>query len=74
MSLTEISAETIAKLTESTTYPVPEQHGPLRYYDKEMRCASRGCSSPTHWMLQGVPKCWIHCMNQMNDMLAELGF
>lgn len=52
---------------------IPEQFGPLRHFDREMRCASRGCSSPTHFKLQGIPLCMIHCLRKMNEMLLALG-
>lgn len=67
--------ELLDQPTESTNakYPVPEQHGPFRFYDSEFRCASRGCGSPTRYKLQGIPYCSVHVMRKMNDMLIELG-
>lgn len=55
------------------SYPTPKQEGPLRYWDATLRCASKGCSSPTHWKLQGVPYCYIHAMRKMNIMLVSFG-
>jgi len=52
-------------------YPVPEQRGPLRRFEREMRCASRGCGSSTYFKLQGIPYCMIHCLRLMNEMLVE---
>lgn len=52
-------------------YPVPEQKGPLRRYDREMRCASRRCGSPTYFKYKGVQLCMIHCLNKMNEDLYE---
>lgn len=49
---------------------IPEQRGPLRHYDTEARCASRGCNSPTHFKLEGVSYCMIHCLYLMNEMLT----
>lgn len=60
--------ETVRKL-----YAVPPQEGPFRFFDREMRCASRGCSSPTHYKLQGIAYCSKHCLLKMNEMLIELG-
>lgn len=57
----------------SGPYPIPEQFGPLRHWDATLRCASRGCASPTHYKLQGIPYCYIHCLRKMNDMLIEFG-
>lgn len=54
-------------------YKVPEQKGPVRFFDATLHCASRGCSSPTHFKLQGVPYCMIHVVWKLNDMLLELG-
>ena len=55
-------------------YPPPEQFGPLRYFEKTLRCASRGCSSPTHYKVSGIPYCPIpHALNKLNEMLLELG-
>jgi len=58
---------------DSTHFPVPEQFGPLRYYEKTLRCASRNCSSPTHYKVKGTPYCYPHALNKLNDMLIELG-
>jgi hypothetical protein len=68
LSLEQISELLGPKPREST------QVGPLRWFDKEMRCASRGCSSPTYVKLQNVPRCMIHAVNEMNLMLVEAGF
>lgn len=53
-------------------YYVP-QVGPLRHFDREMRCASRGCGSSTFYKLEGIPKCTTHLLFRMNEMLVELG-
>lgn len=47
------------------------QVGPLRHFDREMRCASRGCGSSTFYKLLGIPKCTTHCLMEMNIMLHE---
>lgn len=77
---TALSQEQIAALLKQDTatecsmgHKIPEQHGPMRHYDRTMRCASRGCGSPTHFKLQGISYCMIHCLRKMNDMLVELG-
>lgn len=54
-------------------YPIPEQNGPLRQFELEMRCASKGCGSSTFFKLQGVPRCMMHCLRKMNEMLIEKG-
>ena len=53
-------------------YPSPPQFGPLRWFDKEMRCASRGCGSPTYIQLESIPRCSMHALKKMNEMLYEL--
>lgn len=54
-------------------YAPPDQVGPLRWVDKDMRCASRGCSSPTTCKVQGVPYCLMHALRRLNEMLVEQG-
>ena len=50
------------------------QKGPARWFDKEMRCGMRGCSSPTYLKIQGIPRCMKHAIGELNDMLVEAGF
>jgi hypothetical protein len=54
-----------------TTYEVPEQRGPLRRFDKEMRCTSRRCGSPTFFKVRGMPLCMMHSLMELNRMLIE---
>ena len=54
-------------------YPIPQQVGPLRRKDTEMRCASRGCNSPTYYKFQGIPYCSVHVIRIMNEMLVTKG-
>lgn len=77
---TVLSPEQIIALLKQDTaatcsmgHNIPEQYGPLRHYDVTMRCASRGCGSPTHFKLNDIPYCMIHCLRRMNDMLTEKG-
>jgi len=63
---------TIDKLLEEPERP--KQVGPLRRHDKEMRCANRGCGSPTYLRVQGVSRCSVHALNELNEMLVEAGF
>lgn len=46
--------------------------GPCRYYEQEMRCASRGCSSPTHYKVEGIPRCYSHAIVTLNDLVIEV--
>lgn len=50
-------------------YPRGIQNGPLQWYDEEMRCANKGCSSPTYCKLSGIPRCMMHALREMNLML-----
>jgi len=69
-----LAPEKIKELLEpkQVGYPPPPQFGPLRWFDKEMRCASRGCGSPTYTQLEGIPRCGMHALKKMNEMLYEL--
>lgn len=50
----------------------PSQKGPLRFYDRERRCASRGCGSPTYCAIEGVPYCMMHSLYKLNDLVLEV--
>jgi hypothetical protein len=47
------------------------QKGPLRWMEVEMRCASRGCSSPTYCTVNSVPRCVMHALRQLNEMIQK---
>jgi hypothetical protein len=68
-----LTPEQIAELLKpkETVATVP-QAGPLRWFDKEMRCASRGCSSPTFAKVNGTPRCMMHALRELNEMLTRL--
>jgi hypothetical protein len=51
----------------------PMQNGPLRHFDREMRCANRGCSSPTHFKVRGISRCMKHALLELNYMLVSMG-
>lgn len=65
--------ESLLEKSSTKTYDIPEQFGPLRHFDREMRCASRGCGSSTYYKLQGIPYCMTHSLRTMNEMLINLG-
>jgi hypothetical protein len=46
-----------------------EQKGPLRWFDREMRCTSRRCSSPTYSKVNGIPLCQMHALQKLNELL-----
>jgi len=48
------------------------QVGPVRWFDKEMRCASKRCTSPTYIKVVGIPHCYTHALRKVNEMYVEL--
>ena len=60
--------------TEDTvviSYEVSEQRGPLRRFDREMRCTSRRCGSSTFFKVRGMPLCMMHSLLELNRMLIK---
>lgn len=53
---------------------IGQQVGPLRYTEKERRCASRGCGGSTHYFVQGIPRCVCHALQELNEILVSAGF
>jgi len=45
---------------------------PIQFFDWNLRCASRGCGSPTCRTLYGVPYCMPHILDKCNEILKEL--
>jgi hypothetical protein len=73
-----LSPEAIAALldkesTGSKQYPVPVQEGPLRHFEREMRCACKGCGSSTFFKVCGIPRCMMHALRELNLMLHDMG-
>jgi hypothetical protein len=58
--------------SNKTDYPRPVQNGPLRWYDKATRCASRGCGSQTYCKVEYVPYCMKHALDKLNDLVIEI--
>jgi hypothetical protein len=52
---------------------LPEQVGPIRFYDLPFTCASRGCRSTTYIKVQGVPLCMMHALKRANELLVKGG-
>jgi hypothetical protein len=52
-------------------YAPPVQLGPLRVHDREQRCASRGCGSPTYYTFDYVPRCSVHVLWIMSEIIRE---
>lgn len=60
-----------AGLTEKPPQARPRQIGPLRWYDKQGRCSSRGCGSPTYIRVMGAPYCTTHALYMLNKLLLS---
>lgn len=79
LSLDEILGLVKENASPTTGYPPPQQSGPLRWYDKEMRCLHNKeidgrrimCHSPTYAKLDGIPHCTIHALKVMNERLTK---
>ena len=56
----------------TSLYGVPPQKGPLKRYDKEMRCTSRRCGSPTYYKVEGMPLCTVHALKMLNELIVEM--
>jgi len=57
--------------TQTLIHSRPKQFGPLRYTDTTMRCAARGCSSPTFIKINGIPYCTTHGLYVLNKELID---
>ena len=72
-----ISSELIARLlkedekTPQAKPPTP-QRGPLRWYDHEMRCTKKRCASPTYAKVDGIPRCMMHALQDLNELVITL--
>lgn len=44
----------------------------VRWFDREMRCANRGCNSPTYLKVKGVPRCMMHAIRQLMELCDEM--
>jgi hypothetical protein len=70
----ELTQEKILELLEAKTYKANDKpnsvDGPTKYYDATLRCASKGCSSPTHYKIEGIARCHSHAIIELNDLLC----
>jgi len=72
MKIEAIPDDLVEELLEETTqYPVPPQYGPLRQFDRAMRCACRGCGSSTFFKVNGIPRCMIHALRELNVIIHQ---
>jgi hypothetical protein len=69
LSANDVKALLSPKVSDSKA---PLQDGPLRWYDHEMRCASKGCSSPTYCKVEGVPYCMMHSLRKLNELVVQV--
>jgi hypothetical protein len=72
-----LDTATLERLAAIKNKPKPGTYapsiGPLRYIEVEKRCSSRGCGSMTHYTVQGAPKCTVHALDELNEMLISRG-
>lgn len=70
-----LEAEQVLELLQpkpkEVAYVIP-QNGPLRWFDKEMRCASRGCGSSTYAKVESVPYCMKHALHKLNELVIQV--
>lgn len=48
--------------------------GPLRHIEGQRRCTNRGCLTTAYYAVQGAPKCTVHALEELNEMLISAGF
>lgn len=80
--MSTLDFDTITKLLKDETArgasipktgkPRPVQLGPLRWMEKDGRCASRGCSGPTFIQVEGVYRCATHALYALNYILIQI--
>lgn len=70
-ALTKEATPRGSKTPTATLLPRPVQFGPLRVYDVADRCAQRNCSAPTHFKINGIPKCMSHALTELNKLIVQ---
>jgi hypothetical protein len=70
MSLTLDEVQSL--LAPKPKYEALRQNGPLRWFDREMRCASRGCGSSTYCKVESVPYCTTHALRKLNELVIQI--
>lgn len=70
----DLSDDLLLELLDETSPAfIPEQTSNyVRWLDKEMRCASRGCGSSTYCKVQGVPYCMMHTIRKLTELLDNM--
>jgi hypothetical protein len=81
MALKPMSSEAMTAILDAPTTPQESQYKHersvqtskyLRWHDQEMRCAEGRCNSPTYLTMRGVPRCWIHALEELTDIIDQL--
>lgn len=67
-----ISPDLIKKLLGDEKPKPRKQYGPLRRFDTEMRCTRRRCGSPSYYKVNGMPRCSIHALMDLNELVLWL--
>lgn len=72
--LKDDTAQTVVTKKKASTGETirPVQIGPLKYKDESMRCAARGCGSPTLIEINGVPYCYTHAIYALNHIVIQI--
>lgn len=67
-----ISEDLLKELTQPAEVYTSTQVGPLRWFDREMRCLSKRCGAPTYLKVNGVALCWVHAIRRLNEIIVEM--
>jgi hypothetical protein len=69
---TDIGLKVKKPIRLNRQYPRLPEDGLVRQVADTKRCASRGCSAPTHFTHKGIPYCTIHLIYLLNIENTEL--
>jgi len=68
-----LSPEKLKELLEpKPVYEPTPQNGPLRWYDREMRCCKKGCGSSTYCKIEHKPFCMKHALDELNKLCIQV--
>ena len=64
----------VPKFRTGPTYLRPPKNplSAITWVDGPLRCASRGCSSPTYCKVEGIPYCMKHSLDKMDEIIVKL--
>jgi hypothetical protein len=69
-----IKAKQTKQTRKATQYATLPEDGPVTRHDgyPTVRCASRGCSSPTCFKYKGTPYCYMHLIPYLSMEIVDL--